>query len=36
MVFWEHKPELLCFLLIPEETEVIVNSKEDDVKEAQD
>ena len=27
---------IALFLLIPEETEVIVNSKEDDVKEAQD
>ena len=31
MVFWEHKTELVCFLSIIEENEIIVNSIEYDV-----
>ena len=36
MVFWEYKTELVCFLSITEETEVIVNWIDDDVWEAED
>ena len=31
MVFWEHKTELVCFLSITEETEVFVDSVDDDI-----
>ena len=35
MEFLEHKTELVCFLSITEETEVIVNSIDSDVLEAE-
>ena len=36
MEFLEHKTELVCFLDITEETEVIVDSIDDDFWEAED
>ena len=36
VTFLEHKTELVCFLSITEETEVIVNSIEYDVEESED
>ena len=36
MVFCEHKTELVCFLSIIEQTEVIVNSIDDGVWQAED
>ena len=36
MKFLEHKTELVCFLYIIEEAEVIVNSIYDDVEEDED
>ena len=35
MLFWEHKTESVCSFSIIEETQVIVNSIEDDVWEAE-
>ena len=36
MVFWEQKTELVCFLSITEETEVLVNAVDDYVWESED
>ena len=36
MVFWEHKTEFVCFLSITEDTEVLVNSIDDDFWDAED
>ena len=36
MEFWEHKTESLCFLSLTEGTDIVVNSIDDDVWEAED
>ena len=35
MEFWDNKTELVCFMSITEETEVIVNAVDDDFWEAE-